>query len=699
MYTYINRELSWLKFNKRVLMLADKDDLFLGERLNFISIYQSNLDEFFMVRVGSLLDQLLLSKSIKDSKTNMTADQQIEAIMADTIKLNRFKDAIYQKLISKLKDEGITITSYRNLDANKKQIAQKYFESQIKPLISPTTISRRQPFPFLVNKGIYALAIMTNKAGREKLGIVACNKELGSPLVDLGDHTYLLLEELILHYLPKIFNNYQIVTKTLIRVTRNADIDADALYDEDLDYRDFMEKLIKKRKRLSPVRLEIFNQLDDDIISQLCAYTKTDKRLVIKSQSPLDLSFFFIIQDILRNNSKLFYQKRVPQKTISSNNMIELVKNKDLLLSYPFDSMKPFIDLLNEAANDPNVISIKMTLYRVASHSKIVESLIEASENGKNVVVLVELKARFDEANNIEWSRRLEEAGCQVIYGLDGYKVHSKICLITRKEKNNISYITQIGTGNYNEKTARLYTDLSIISADTKLGEEASLFFQALAKGEMLNNYQTMMVAPLTLQNGILNLINEQISKAKNGKEAYIGLKINSLTDKTIIDALYNASNNGVKIDLIVRGICCLVPNIKNQSENIRVISIVGRLLEHSRIYIFGKGQDTTVYIASADMMTRNTLRRVEIALKVKDNDIKQRIISMFETMLKDNVQANIMLSDGEYLKIENDLPMINSQELFYDEAYKNATLPVINIEKTKKSLLVKIKERLGFNK
>lgn len=487
---------------------------------------------------------------------------------------------------------------------------------------------------------------------------MSCDRELGSRLINLGNGVYLLIEELILHYLNKTFSNYQLVAKTLIRITRNADIDADALYDEDLDYRDFMEKLIKKRKRLSPVRLEIFNQLDDDIVS--LDYTKTDKCLVVRSQGPLNLSFLYGIQDLLRNRSELFYPKRVPLKPQFSNtSMIQTVRNRDVLLSYPFESMKPFLDLLDEAANDKDVVSIKMTLYRVAAHSKIVESLIEASENGKNVVVLVELKARFDEANNIEWSRRLEEVGCQVIYGLDGYKVHSKICLITSRVNGNISYITQIGTGNYNEKTARLYTYLSLMSSDKKLGEEASAFFQALAKGEMLRNYETMMVAPLGLQSGILDLIEEQIKK---GSEGYIGLKINSLTDKTVIDALYKASNAGVKIDMVVRGIYCLVPGVKGQSENIRVISIVGRLLEHSRIYIFGEN----VFIASADMMTRNTLRRVEIALRIKDEDIKKRIVYMFNTMLSDNMQTSILQSDGTYVKVNDGKEAVNSQEIFF---------------------------------
>lgn len=701
MYSYINRELSWLKFNKRVLMQASYSYLPLGERLNFISIYQNNLDEFFMVRVGSLLDQKLIDKNAKDSKTGLTPQEQINLIIEETTKLGRLKDSIYNELLEELQKHGIIITKYRDLDLQKKQIAAKYYEKQIKPLISPMVISHRQPFPFLVNKGIYALAIIAGKNGKERLGIVNCNDFAFERLIHLGDNVYVLSEELILHYLNKNFSSYKILDKTLIRITRNADIDADASYDEDLNYRDFMEKLIKKRKRLLPVRLEIFNELDDDITNLLCEYTKCQPILALRSKSPLDLSFLYQVRDLLRNKTELFYPNRLPQKSgavVSGLSMIEQIKKKDMLLSYPFESMKPFIDLLNEAATDPRVISIKMTLYRVASHSKIVSSLIEAAENGKNVVVLVELKARFDEANNIEWSRQLEKAGCQVIYGLEGFKVHSKICHITMKDKDGISYITQIGTGNYNEKTARLYTDLSIISTDQTLGEEASVFFQDLTKGETVSSYSTMLTAPVSLQSGILELIDEQIANVKAGKEGYIGLKMNSLTDKTIIDALYKASSEGVKIDLIVRGICCLVPNVEGQSTNIRVISIVGRLLEHSRIYIFGKDDNKKVFISSADMMTRNTLRRVEIALLVKDEHISSRICEMFDTMLKDNCQGYILKEDGDYEKIESQGEEINSQETFYDQAYANSENKEVVKEviyQKKDSLFKRIIERI----
>ena len=488
----------------------------------------------------------------------------------------------------------------------------------------------------------------------------------------------MLAEELILHYIPRVFNGYQIKAKSLIRVTRNADIDADALYDEDLDYREFMADLIKRRKKLSPVRLELSREMDGDVVETLCKYLDLDSTHVFRSQAPLDLSFVFQIQDILRKNPELFYEKRVPQKSPllqEGRSLIEQIKEEDKMLSYPYESIRPFLRLLSEAAEDENVISIKMTLYRLAKQSKVVEALIEAAENGKEVVVLVELRARFDEENNIEWSRRLEAAGCQVIYGLEGCKVHSKLCLITRKAEGRVEYITQIGTGNYNEKTSRLYTDLSLMTANVDIGLEASAVFQALSKGEVVERSDKLLVAPKCLQNRVLDMIDGEISRAQNGEDAYIGLKLNSLTDKKIIDKLIEASCAGVKVDMIIRGIACLIPGVEGSTENIRIISIVGRFLEHSRIYIFGRGERAKYYIASADFMTRNTVRRVEVAAPVLQEDLKQRLQSIFDTMLGDNQKAREACSDGEYRHVspEPGAEPLNSQEYFYQEAYEKA--------------------------
>ena len=672
---YMNRELSWVKFNERVLEEAEDKKTPLCERLSFASIYQSNLDEFFMVRIGSLIDQMIVSKEIRDNKTNMTPQEQIKAILEEVSRLNYRKDAVYEEMMNELEKYGIKIVDFRKVSKKESQSLRQYFESEIAPLISPTIVGKRQPFPFLRNKEIYAVGVLERKNGKEKLGIIPCSSGVFPRLIPVPgtSGTYMLSEELILHYIPDVFPGYTVKAKSLIRVTRNADIDADALYDEDLDYRDFMVDLIKKRKRLAPVRLEMSRELDGDIVDTLCDYLDVKEDYVFRNHTPLDLSFLFQLEDKLRAIPELFYEKRIPQNSSQfkkGESILAQIQQKDKLLAYPFDSIKPFLEMLHEAANDPQVVSVKMTLYRVARQSKVVEALIEAAENGKEVLVLVELKARFDEENNIEWSRRLEEAGCQVIYGLDGYKVHSKLCLITRKTENGLEYITQVGTGNYNEKTARLYTDLSMMTANTEIGQEASAVFGALAMGETVKATKHLLVAPNCLQNKVLDMIEEEIEHAKNGEEAYIGVKINSLTDKKIIDRLIQASKAGVKIDLVVRGICCLIPGVEGETENIRVISIVGRYLEHSRIYIFGCGERQKLYIASADFMTRNTLRRVEVAVPIYDPDLRGQLNEMFITMLSDNQQARELQSDGIYTRVQSDETQLNSQEFFFAQAY-----------------------------
>lgn len=674
---FMNRELSWLKFNERVLEEAENKNVPLCERLTFASIYQSNLDEFFMVRVGSLIDQMLIDKDMKENKTKMTPMEQLQAILPRVRKLNRRKDMVYEEIMDQLEEHGIKLVNFQKITKKESEYLREYFNAEIAPLISPTIIGKRQPFPFLKNKEIYAVAVLETKSGKEKLAIIPCGNGVFQRLVKLpNSDEYILSEEMILHYVPRVFKGYHVKAKALIRITRNADIDADAMYDEDLDYRDFMVELIKKRKKLAPVRLELSKEMDGEIINTLCEYLDLDPDYVFQNRTPLDLSFVFVIQDILRKEASLFFEKRVPQKSVQFNDdepIMDQIAQKDKLLSYPYESMKPFLKLLQEAANDKDVVSIKMTLYRVAKQSKIVETLIEAAENGKEVTILVELKARFDEENNIVWSRRLENAGCRVIYGLDGYKVHSKLCLITRKTEGHVGYITQIGTGNYNEKTSRLYTDLSLMTANVDIALEAADVFQSLSMGETVDSTNHLMVAPNCLQNKVLHLIDEEIAHAQAGEKAYIGLKMNSLTDKKIMEKLIEASCAGVKIDMIVRGICCLIPGVKGKTENIKVTSIVGRFLEHSRIYIFGVQGREKIYIASADFMTRNTLRRVEVAAPIYDNDIKMQLNEMFITMLSDNQKAREEDSEGNYKICENQDTPLNSQEFFYEQAYKNA--------------------------
>ncbi len=672
---YMNRELSWLKFNERVLEEAENPEVPLCERLTFASIYQSNLDEFFMVRVGSLYDQTLLDKKIRENKTGMTSQEQIDAILKRTKQINKRKEAVYEELMERVAEQGIRILRFNELDEEGAAYLERYFESEIAPLISPTVVGRRQPFPFLRNKEIYAVAVLGSKGKKDRLGIIPCTSNIFGRLIAVPgmQGTYMLAEELILHFAPAVFKGYKIKSKSLLRITRNADINADALYDEDLDYREFMEGLIKQRKKLAPIRLELSRDIDKKGIAVLCEYLELDESHVFISSTPLDLSFVFQIQDLLRKHTELYFPKRTPQRSDQfqdGKSIIEQIREEDKLLSYPYESIRPFLHLLTEAAEDPDVISIKMTLYRVAKQSKVVEALIEAAENGKEVVVLVELRARFDEENNIGWSRLLEDAGCQVIYGLDGYKVHSKLCLITRKNGGQVEYITQIGTGNYNEKTSRLYTDLSLMTANVEIGLEASNVFQALSKGEVVEHSEHLLVAPKCLQNKVLAMLDEEIAHARNGEEAYAGFKLNSLTDKKIIDKLIEASEAGVKIDMVVRGICCLIPGVEGKTENIHIISIVGRFLEHSRIYIFGSRERRKYYIASADFMTRNTVRRVEVAAPVYDERLQNKLQDMFDTMLADNQKARYLCADGNYQRVTNEHAPLNSQEYFYAQAY-----------------------------
>ena len=675
---YENRELSWLRFNQRVLEEAEDKRNPLCERLTFMSIYQTNLDEFFMVRVGSIHDQMLLEDDPRENKTNMTASEQLVAIRERVRELGKRKDESYHKLMKEVEKKGIHVVMYSDLDEKEKAFVQGFFQREIQPLLSPFTISKKRPFPFIKNKEICATAILETKGGKSRVGIVPCSNGMFSRLIEIpgSKGKFMLAEELILHFLPDIFSGYNIATKSLVRVTRNADIDADKVYDEELNYRDHMAEVIKQRRKLEPVRLEYTRDVDKKIIKRVMNFFNIDKEMVFNTDAPLDMSFLFDIEDMLRHDKTLFYDKRIPQKSPEIDESLPIIPQvleKDRFLSYPYENIRPFLTMLHEAANDPNVVSIKMTLYRLAKQSKVVEALVEAAENGKDVDVLVELKARFDEENNIEWSRTLEDAGCHVIYGLDGLKVHSKLCLITMKRGKDVEYVTQIGTGNYNEKTARLYTDLCLMTGNQSIGAEAARVFNALSLGEVMKRTEHLLVAPKCLQNKVIDKIDREIQIAKDGGEGYIGVKINSLTDKKIIDKLIEASQAGVKIEMVIRGICCLHPGVKGKTDNIRIISIVGRFLEHSRIYIFGKGEREEMFIGSADFMTRNTVRRVEVATPLYDKEIRDRVRSFFQLQMSDNVKARELKKDGSYDYVKHTKPEIDSQSIFYEEAYKAA--------------------------
>lgn len=694
---YDNRELSWLKFNVRVLEEARDSSVPLCERLLFSQIFQSNLDEFFMIRVGSLTDRVLVDDNKEDNKTGMTPKEQLEAIYRRVKELVPIKDETYFDTVKELEKIGVEHVKISSLTPEEEGYLRAYFNSEIRPLISPQVVDKRHPFPFLKNKEIYAVTHLESK-NSVKLGIIPAGGSFPRiiPLPDKSRLRFLLAEDVILHYCGSVFENYRLLDKALIRITRNADINMEeGLYDHEVDLRQVMEELLKKRKKLAPVRLEISGKLGKEAVEYLCRQLELSNEQISQCTAPLDMGFIFSLRNrIEKAHPEMFFEPVSPRlpATISPNiPMIQQILRRDIMLSYPYESIRPFIRLLNEAGNDPDVISIKITLYRVASNSKIVEALINAAENGKEVFVLVELRARFDEENNIEWSKRLERAGCKVMYGPENLKVHSKLMLITRKNGNELQHITQIGTGNYNEKTSELYTDLSLMTADPEIGEEAGTVFNALSIGNLVENTSHLLVAPLSLQNKIIDYIDGEIASARSGGEGYIGLKLNSLTDKVLIDKLIEASCAGVKIEMVIRGISCLVAGVSGLTENITVRSIVGRYLEHSRIYIFGKGDRQRIYISSADFMTRNTIRRVEVAAPVKSPELRKRVLHIFDIMMRDNVKARIQLPDGTYKRLSptEGEEALMAQQYFIDEAAAAAAANAM-----KKPVKVKVRRK-----
>ena len=674
---YQNRELSWLLFNERVLNEAANPRVPLMERLQFVSIYQTNLDEFFMVRVGTLMEQTG-GKKTKDNKTGLSSKEQIKLILEEVDRLEGKRKEIYEQLMGELEPAGIHIINFQKLSKQEQNQLEAYFDKAIRPYLSPMLVGKQQPFPFLQNRELYAVARLETKGGKKRIGIVPCWNPVFKRLIEIPGRKgyHMLSEELILHFVSKLYPAYQIREKSIIRITRNADIDAGDVYDEDLDYRGMMEQLLKKRKRLNPVRLELSRDIHKSIKKKLAAYLGISEEHVLHCETPLDLSYMFTLQNTMREHQEWYYPKyspRLSREIRKEENILSQVERQDILLSYPYESMKNFIGFLQAAALDKTVRSIKITLYRMANHSQIVETLCEAAENGKEVLALVELRARFDEAANIEMSRRLEDAGCQVIYGLPAYKVHSKLCLVTRQTEEGVSFLTQVGTGNYNEKTATLYTDLSLMTANQKIGQDAQEVFRTLLLGETVEQSSALLVAPKGLQNTILEKIEAEGRKAEEGRGGYIGLKLNALTDKDIIDALIAASQKGVVIQLLIRGICCLIPGIPGKTENIRVHSIVGRFLEHSRIYRFGQGEEEEIYIASADFMTRNTLRRVEVAAPIYDERCRVRVREIFDLGFQDTEKGKWLLSDGFYHDPEGlGEERFDSQDFFYREAYRN---------------------------
>ena len=672
---FTNRELSWLEFNHRVLMNASNPLVPLCERLNFFSIFQSNLDEFFMVRIGSLHDQKLLDDGSRENKTGMRPSSQIEAALAKIRSICRERDEVYNVLMDDLASQGIRTVRFSDISNEAEEQLGKLFHSDVLPYLSRFMITRKEDFPFLKNREIYAIAVLKSRDGAVRVAVIPCAGTVLPRLIRVPgeEGRFILLEEFILHYVPTLFPEEKVIGKSLARITRNADIDADAVYDEDLNYRDHMAEIIRMRKRLCPVRMELSRQIDTAIVDRLREYMGLSESQVFEYDTPLELSFLYQFSDMLRGRADLFYPPRssrklaVPDETDPS--MIGMIKRGDVLIHYPYDSFNTFLRLLREAAVNPCVTAIRMTLYRVARNSKVAEVLEEAAENGKQVEVFVELKARFDEENNIEWSRRLESAGCRVIYGIEHIKVHSKLCLISlRNDDGGEEYITQIGTGNYNENTSRIYTDLCLMTYNQQIGRDGRMVFDALTQGETIRHAETLLVSPNDMQVPLMKLIDEQIRKGRNGR---IRLKLNSLTDKELMDKLIEASQAGVSIRMVIRGISCLLPGIPGMTENIQIISIVGRYLEHSRIYLFGEGEETKAFISSADWMTRNMSRRVEIACPVLHRPHIEMLSRIMETCLSDTEQSWELDSTGAYRKRNDpEKPYCDAQDAFHDPSF-----------------------------
>lgn len=685
---FVNRELSWMEFNLRVLSESLNPKIPLMERLKFLSIYFSNLDEFFMVRVGSLHDQSIVEPDKLDDKTGLNAADQIDAILNKANQINPIAQKAWESICLELRNQDIDILDLHHLSKLDEQIVQKYFSEEMRPLLSPQIIDRQHPFPFLKNKESFIVSVLESKDENICLGIVPFSQLPPYFIFNINQRRKILFTaDVLLHFAQKLFGKQKIQEKHVMRVTRNADISVDeGLFDFDIDFRGVMTEMLKKRRRLDVVRLQFSSQPGEKLSTFLCKKLKVSPNCILVRSIPLDFSFGFALPSALdphKDKKQWYYHEAKPFVPVDFANgdgggAINYLQNHDLLLSFPFHSTKPFVDLLNEAADDPSVLSIKISLYRLANHSKIASALAHAAEKGKEVLCVLELRARFDEQNNINYATMLEEAGCTVIYGLSDYKIHAKLCLITRKVHNQIRYITQVGTGNYNEKTSELYTDLSFISTDQAMGEDATHVFQALCMGEVVDSTKSLWVAPNCFEPNVIKYIDEQIEACRSGKEGYVFIKVNSLNDMEIMEKLIEASQAGVKIEMVIRGICCLCPGVEGYSDNIRIKSIVGRYLEHSRIFIFGADEDTQrIFMGSGDLLNRNTRRRVEVFTEVKSADARRDIKRLVDAIRMDNQNSWQMLADGSYLKDTSDhAEPLDSHKYLHEYFEKPLELP-----------------------
>ena len=685
-----NRELSWLRFNQRVLEEAQDETVPLMERMKFVAIFTSNLDEFFMIRVGSLYDMAAADNTKQDIRSGMTAEEQLAAIYRAVAPMYKERDKTYAEIKKQLHPYGVCGLGFKELEQQEKKYVKKYFKEQILPVLSPQIVDANHPFPHLLNKEIYVVANL-KQGNKTMLGVVPVPQYISDVLFLPGhDIRYIRMEKVIMEYLELVFDKYQVSDKNYICVTRNADIAPnDELMADNEDFRYVMQETLHKRRRMAVVRLEAANPLGKEMEKFLCEKFHITPECIFRTKMPMKLGFIFTIADKVPESMKraLTDSPFIPQPSsmLSEGSVMEQVKKKDVLLSYPYESMEPFLQLIKEASTDPDVMTIRITIYRLAKKARLVEYLCAAAENGKEVTALIELRARFDEQNNIDWSERMEEAGCRVLYGFENYKVHSKICLITYRNKNEIRYITQIGTGNYNEKTAKMYTDYSLITSSQEIGEDAAVFFKNMSIGNLDGVYNHLIVSPTSLKQKVLQLMDEEIAKGKDGR---ILMKMNSVTDMDFIRKTAQASQAGVKVQLIVRGICCILPGIPGKTDNLHVTSIVGRFLEHPRVFVFGSGSDAKVYIGSADMMTRNTENRVEVACPIYDETIRRRLIHDLKVMLSDNVKAREMTSDGTYRKKNTGEKAVNAQETFMKEAI-NARRPSHYVRKKERNSLL----------
>ena len=673
-----NRELSWLQFNARVLAEAEDENVPLLERFKFLAIFTSNLDEFFMIRVGSLCDMAAVDKEHTDSKSGLTAKEQLHLIYKAVVPLYARRDAAFSDVDSKLSAIGLRRLTMDSLAPDEQKYIKRYFKDIIAPVLSPQIVDSHHPFPHLEGKVLHIAALLSHKK-TERLGLLPVPASL-PPVVFLPEtpSRYILTEDILLAYADHVFEMYDVLEKTVLCVTRNADIQVDdeTFGVEGGDFRKKMEKLLRQRRRMAVVRVEINRPISDHFKEHFRnRFEVSDAQIFLSRTAPLKLGYAFSLGEHLPEKKRAFlsdapFTPQQPAMLSAGQSLLKAALQRDILLSYPYESMEPFLQMIREAANDPAVLAIRITIYRLASKAKLVEYLCAAAENGKDVTALIELRARFDEQNNIDWSERMEEAGCKIIYGFEDYKVHSKICLITRRERGAVRHITQVGTGNYNEKTAKQYTDVSLITADERIGQDAGAFFNNMALGNLSGRYSRLFVAPTSLKNNILALMDEQIAK---GKDGYILLKFNSLTDIDVIAKLREASCAGVTVEMIVRGICCLLPGVPGHTENITVTSIVGRFLEHSRIYVFGRGDEEKMYISSADLMTRNTERRVEIACPIDDPAVRTRLHDILYAMQHDTVKARVLQPDGTYCKKPAVPDPICAQDLLMQQAIENA--------------------------